>query len=168
MKIIGFAGWSGCGKTTLIEQVIGVLRLRGLSVSLVKHAHHSFEIDHAGKDSFRHRQAGCGQVLVTSARRWALMQELGDAPELTLDQALSRLAPCDLVLVEGFKRAPIPKIEVYRAALGKPQLYPGDPHFIAVVSDTPLDTQLPQLNINDPAAVAEFIVQAIAGKLPTC
>ncbi|HEY5763460.1 MAG TPA: molybdopterin-guanine dinucleotide biosynthesis protein B [Rhodocyclaceae bacterium] len=163
MKIIGFAGWSGCGKTTLIEQVIGLLRQRGLTVSLIKHAHHNFEIDHAGKDSFRHRQAGCGQVLVTSARRWALMQELGDAPELTLDEALSRLAPCDLVLVEGFKYASIPKIEIYRAALGKPQLFPGDSNFIAVVSDTAVDTSLPQLDINQPSAVAEFIALTISG-----
>ena len=161
MNIIGFAGWSGCGKTTLIEQVIGLLRARGLSVSLVKHAHHDFEIDHAGKDSFRHRQAGCGQVLVTSARRWALMHELGDAPELTLDEALARLSPCDLVLVEGFKYAPIPKIEIYRATLGKPQLFPGDPNIIAIACDTALDTRLPQLDINEPAVVADYIYQAI-------
>jgi molybdopterin-guanine dinucleotide biosynthesis protein B len=159
MKFIGFAGWSGSGKTTLIEQVVALLEARGLAVSLIKHAHHEFEIDYPGKDSHRHRQAGCREVLVTSAKRWALVHELRGGPELSLVQALSRLSPCDLVLVEGFKHEPIPKIEIYRRAVGKPALHPDDPHVIAVASDAPLTTRLPQFDINDPAAIADFVLR---------
>lgn len=162
MKVIGFAGWSGSGKTTLVEQVVGLLEARGLAVSLVKHAHHEFDIDHHGKDSHRHRNAGCREVLVTSARRWAMVHELRDQPELTLAEALARLSPCDVVLVEGFKREPIAKIEVWREANGKPQLFPEDPHVIAVASDRPLATALPQLDLNRPAAVADFIVATLS------
>ena len=158
MKVMGFAGWSGSGKTTLVEQVIGVLSARGLVVSLVKHAHHSFDIDHAGKDSWRHRQAGCREVMVSSAQRWSLTRELRGAPEATLDELLAHLAPCDIVLVEGFKRAPIPKIEVHRAVVTEPLLHPDDPHIVAIATDTPLATSLPRLDINDPAQVADFIV----------
>lgn len=159
MKFIGFAGWSGSGKTTLIEQVIALLEARGLVVSLIKHAHHEFEIDYPAKDSHRHRHAGCREVLVTSANRWALVHELRGGAELTLAEALGRLSPCDLVLVEGYKREPIPKIEIFRRAVGKPALYPDDPHVIAVASDAPLATDLPQLDINDPAAVAAFVLR---------
>jgi molybdopterin-guanine dinucleotide biosynthesis protein B len=162
MKVIGFAGWSGSGKTTLVEQVIGRLEARGLAVSLIKHAHHEFDIDYPGKDSWRHRHAGSREVLVTSAKRWTLMHELRGRPELTLDEALAQLSPCDVVLVEGFKRAPIPKIEVYRAANGKPQLFPDDPHVIAVACDEPVATALPQLDLNQPAAVADFIVRTLS------
>lgn len=158
MKVMGFAGWSGSGKTTLVERVIGVLSARGLAVSLVKHAHHSFDIDHAGKDSWRHRQAGCGEVLVSSAQRWSLTRELRGAAEATLDELLAHLGPCDLVLVEGFKRAPIPKIEVHRAVVGEPLLHPDDPHIVAIATDRALPTRLPQLDINDPVQVADFIV----------
>ncbi|HXE37142.1 MAG TPA: molybdopterin-guanine dinucleotide biosynthesis protein B [Azonexus sp.] len=158
MKVIGFAGWSGSGKTTLVEQVIALLEARGLAVSLIKHAHHEFDIDYPGKDSFRHRHAGCREVLVTSLKRWTVMHELRGRPQLKLTEALAQLSPCDLVLVEGFKHEPIPKIEIYRAALAKPQLFPNDPHVIAVASDTPLATTLPQLDINDPGAVAAFVV----------
>lgn len=157
MKVIGFAGWSGSGKTTLVEQVIAVLEARGLVVSLIKHAHHEFDIDYPGKDSYRHRHAGCREVLVTSVNRWAVMHELRGRPELKLDEALAQLSPCDLVLVEGFKYEPIPKIEIYRAAIDKPKLFPNDPHVIAVASDAPLATTLPQLDINNPGAVAAFI-----------
>lgn len=159
MKVIGFAGWSGSGKTTLVEQVIGLLEKRGLVVSLIKHAHHEFEIDYPGKDSYRHRHAGSREVLISSANRWAMVHELRGQAELTLDAALARLSPCDLVLVEGFKRAPIPKIEIYRAAVGKPRLFPGDPHIIAVASDAPCDCPLPQLDINQAAQVAQFILE---------
>jgi molybdopterin-guanine dinucleotide biosynthesis protein B len=159
MKFIGFAGWSGSGKTTLIEQVIALLEARGLVVSLIKHAHHEFEIDYPAKDSHRHRHAGCREVLVTSANRWALVHELRGGPELSLAEALRRLSPCDLVLVEGFKHEPIPKIEIYRRAVGKPALHPDDPHVVAVASDAPLATPLPQLDINDPAAVAAFVLR---------
>ncbi len=159
MKVIGFAGWSGSGKTTLVEQVIGRLEVRGLAVSLIKHAHHEFDVDYPGKDSWRHRRAGCREVLVTSANRWAIMHELRGRPELTLNEALAQLAPCDLVLVEGFKREPFAKIEIFRGALGKEQLFPRDPHIIAVASDVPVTTTLPQFDLNDPAAIADFILR---------
>ena len=159
MKVIGFAGWSGSGKTTLVEQVVGLIEAHGLVVSLIKHAHHEFEIDYPGKDSYRHRHAGCREVLVSSAKRWAVMHELRGRQELTLDEALAQLSPCDLVLVEGFKRAPIPKIEICRSELGKPQLFPDDPYIIAVASDVVLDTLLPQLDLNDSGAIAAFIIE---------
>ena len=162
MKFIGFAGWSGSGKTTLIEQVVTRLERRGLVVSLIKHAHHEFEIDYPDKDSFRHRHAGCREVLVTSANRWALMHELGGDTELTLAEALSRLSPCDVVLIEGFKHGAFPKIEVYRPAIDKPALYPHDPHVIAVASDARIDTHLPRLDIDNPEAIAEFVVATLA------
>lgn len=157
MKVMGFAGWSGSGKTTLVEQVIAALGARGLAVSLVKHAHHSFDIDHAGKDSWRHREAGCREVMVSSGQRWSLTHELRGAPEATLDELLAQLAPCDIVLVEGFKRASIPKVEVWRKVVTEPLLHPDDPHIVAVATDERLDTTLPQLDINDPATVAGFI-----------
>ena len=115
-RVFGFAGWSGSGKTTLIEQVIPCLVARGLTVSLVKHAHHAFDVDYPGKDSYRHREAGCSEVLVTSSRRWALVHELRGAPELTLAETLERLSPCDLVLIEGYKRSRLPKLEIHRGA----------------------------------------------------
>lgn len=141
-KVFGFAGWSGSGKTTLIEQVIAHLSVRGLRVSLIKHAHHEFDVDQPGKDSYRHRTAGASEVLVSSANRWAVMHELRGEPELTLRQAVGRLSPCDLVLVEGFKRESIPKLEVWRAEVGKALLFPGDPNIVALASDGPLPTQL--------------------------
>jgi molybdopterin-guanine dinucleotide biosynthesis protein B len=159
MRVFGFAGWSGSGKTTLIEQLIPRLIARGLSVSLVKHAHHEFDLDRPGKDSFRHREAGCGEVLVTSAVRWALQHELRGAPELSLEAALQHLSPCDLALVEGFKAAPIPKLEVYRASVGKPLLHPTDPDVVAVATDGPLASRLPVLPLGDVGAIATFIVQ---------
>jgi len=137
VKIFGFAGWSGSGKTTLIERLIPSLVAQAGTVSLVKHAHHEFDIDQPGKDSFRHRQAGCTEVLVTSSRRYALMHELRGAHELTLAQAVARLSPCDLVLVEGFKTQPIPKLEVWRPGVGKSALYPNDPAVLAIATDTP-------------------------------
>ncbi len=158
MKVMGFAGWSGSGKTTLVEQVIAALSARGLVVSLVKHAHHRFDIDHAGKDSWRHRQAGCREVMVSSDQRWSLTRELRGAPEATLDELLGHLGPCDLVLVEGFKRASIPKIEVWRSVVGEPLLHPQDSRIVALATDARLDSALPQLDINDPETVADFIV----------
>ena len=158
MRVIGFAGWSGSGKTSLIERVIALLDARGLSVSLVKHAHHAFDIDHEGKDSWRHRHAGCREVMISSGRRWSLMHELRGDAEMPLEALLAKLSDCDLVLVEGFKRAPIPKIEVYRAEVAEPLLFPDDPHIVAIATDAELDTALPQLDINDPQAVADFIV----------
>jgi molybdopterin-guanine dinucleotide biosynthesis protein B len=157
-RVFGFAGWSGSGKTTLIEQLIPRFNAHGLTVSLVKHAHHEFDLDQPGKDSFRHREAGCREVLVTSAVRWALQHELRGRPELTLEAALQRLSPCDLALVEGFKTAPIAKLEVYRASVGKPLLHPHDRHVVAVASDQPMATTLPVLPLADPDAVATFIL----------
>lgn len=158
MQVFGFAGFSGSGKTTLIERLIPEFRARGLRVSLVKHAHHGFDVDQPGKDSYRHRAAGCAEVLVTSAQRWALMHELRGAPELTLAQTVAQLSPCDLVLVEGFKAAPVPKLEVYRPSLGKPLLHPYDKHIIGVATDVPLKTLLPVLNLGDVPAIAAFIL----------
>lgn len=157
MRVFGFAGWSGSGKTTLIEQLIPHLRELGLTVSLIKHAHHEFDVDQPGKDSFRHRAAGCQEVLVSSAVRWAQMHELRGAPELSLAQAVARLSPCDLVLVEGFKTAAIPKLEVYRASVGKPLLHPGDRHIVAIATDSALATALPRFDIADIAGIAAFI-----------
>ena len=159
MKIFGFAGWSGSGKTTLIERVIPVLAGRGLKVSLIKHAHHSFDVDQPGKDSYRHRHAGCAEVLISSSARWALMHELRGAPEPTLDELVAQLAPCDLLLVEGFKRSPIPKLEVYRRENAKPRLHLDDEHIVAIATDVRFDTALPQFDLDDPEGVAGFIVR---------
>jgi molybdopterin-guanine dinucleotide biosynthesis adapter protein len=164
MRIFGFAGWSGSGKTTLIEALVPVLVGRGLVVSLVKHAHHDFDVDRPGKDSHRHRMAGCTEVLVTSSRRFALIHELRGAPELRLAEAIGRLSACDLVLVEGWKRAPIPKLEVWREAVGKPRLAPGDPHVLAVATDTParVAPPLPAFDLRATDAIATFIVDNAA------
>ena len=137
MRVFGFAGWSGSGKTTLIEQLIPRLTALGLAVSLVKHAHHSFDVDQPGKDSYRHRNAGCREVLVSSGARWALMHELRGDREMSLDEALARLSSCDLALVEGFKAAPIPKLEIWRAVTGEALLHPADPHILAIATDSP-------------------------------
>ncbi len=159
MRIIGIAGYSGSGKTTLIEKVIPVLVRHGLRVSLIKHAHHEFEVDHPGKDSYRHRHAGCAEVLISSSKRWALIHELRGAEEPSLREQLKHLSPCDLVIVEGYKSESIPKIEVHRRAGHTPLLYPEDAQVVAVATDEPLDTKLPQLDVDDPQAVARFIVQ---------
>ena len=159
MRVFGFAGWSGSGKTTLIEQLIPRFSAQGLTVSLVKHAHSRFDLDQPGKDSFRHREAGCREVLVTSAVRWALQHELQGTAELTLEAALQRLSPCDLALVEGFKSSPIAKLEVYRVSLGKPLLHPSDPNIVAVATDGPLASALPVVPLGDPDAVATFIMR---------
>ena len=159
MKIIGIAGFSGSGKTTLVEKVIPILVGEGLRVSLIKHAHHEFDVDQPGKDSYRHRHAGASEVLVSSSKRWALMHELRGAAEPTLEDQLKQLSPCDLVLVEGYKTAPIPKVEVHRRDNQTPLLYPEDEHVVAVATDEALDTNLPQLDIDDAAAVARFIIQ---------
>jgi molybdopterin-guanine dinucleotide biosynthesis adapter protein len=161
MQIFGFAGWSGSGKTTLIERLIRRFVAQGLDVSLVKHAHHAFDIDRAGKDSHRHREAGCREVLVTSAARWALIHELRGAPELAVEAALERLGPCDLALVEGFKTAPIPKLEVYRESVGKPLLHLNDHYILALATDVPLNpalsTSLPIFDLGDVEAIAAFV-----------
>jgi molybdopterin-guanine dinucleotide biosynthesis protein B len=158
MKIFGFAGWSGSGKTTLIEKLIPLFVQRGLKVSLIKHAHHTFDVDQPGKDSYRHRHAGCHEVLVTSSKRWVLMHELRGAPEPGFAELIERVSPCDLLLIEGFKRESLPKLEVYRAAVGEAMLHPQDPSIVAVASDRRIDTKLPQLELDDAPAIASFIL----------
>ncbi|MDQ6621300.1 MAG: molybdopterin-guanine dinucleotide biosynthesis protein B [Pseudomonadota bacterium] len=137
MRVFGFAGWSGSGKTTLIEQLVPRLITRGFTVSLVKHAHHRFELDQPGKDSWRHREAGCTEVLLTSSTRWALMHELRGAAEPTWRDALGHLSPCDFALVEGFKNAALPKLEIWRSSIRKPLLLNDDPWIRAVATDLP-------------------------------
>ena len=161
MKIFGFAGYSGSGKTTLIEKLIPLFVQRGLKVSLIKHAHHTFDVDQPGKDSFRHRHAGCTEVLVTSSRRWALMHELRGAAEPTLNEQIERLSPCDLLLVEGFKHEPIPKLEVYRAEVGESMIHPHDKNIVAIASDAKVDSALPQLNLNAPETIAAFVLKHV-------
>ncbi len=158
MKVFGFAGWSGSGKTTLIEKLIPRFADAGLRVALIKHAHHTFDVDQPGKDSYRHRHAGASEVLVTSSRRWVLMHELRGAAEPPFEEQLKRLSPCEIVIVEGFKHAPIPKLEVWRRETGEPLLHPNDPHIVAVASDTKVNTRLPLLDLNDDAAISSFIL----------
>ena len=158
MRVFGFAGWSGSGKTTLIEKLIPRFAQSGLRVSLIKHAHHTFDVDQPGKDSYRHRHAGAGEVLVTSSRRWVLMHELRGAAEPPFDEQVKRLSPCDLLLVEGFKHAPIPKLEVWRAETGEPMLHPNDPHIVAVASDRKVETKLPVLSLDDHQGISQFIL----------
>lgn len=159
MKVIGLAGWSGAGKTTLIVKLLPLLRARGLAVSTIKHAHHAFDLDQPGKDSFQHRAAGAGEVLVASSQRWALLHELHDAPEPTLGEHLRRLSPCDLVLIEGFKRDAHPKIEVHRVSNAKPFLWPDDPRIVALASDAPpLFAPVPCVNLDDIEAIAALVL----------
>jgi molybdopterin-guanine dinucleotide biosynthesis protein MobB len=159
MKIFGLAGWSGSGKTTLVMRLLPVLVARGLAVSTMKHAHHRFDVDQPGKDSYVHRCAGATEVLVASANRWALMHEHRGAPEPTAAELARLMSPVDLLLVEGFKREPHPKLEVHRTANNKPLLYPDDRHIVAVASDIALpDCPHPVLAIDDIAGIADFIL----------
>ena len=157
--VFGLAGWSGSGKTTLVEKVVARFVKLGYDIATVKHAHHHFEADTPGKDSFRHRQAGSRQVLVSSLQRSALFTEHATNAEPNLPDLLCQLAPADLVLVEGFKKYPIEKIEIFRSSIGKPSLYPQDDLVIAVASDTKLeDCPLPVFDLSDIAAIADFII----------
>ncbi|UCE32907.1 MAG: molybdopterin-guanine dinucleotide biosynthesis protein B [Burkholderiales bacterium] len=156
-KIFGFAGYSGSGKTTLIEQLIPRLARGGRRIGLLKHTHHAFEIDKPGKDSYRHRMAGASEVLVASSRRWAMVHELRGDPEPSIDELLTHFARCDLVIIEGYKHAPIAKMEVYRAVTGKPMLHVDDAHVVAIATDTPIATQLPVFDLNDFDAITAFI-----------
>lgn len=156
MRLIGLAGWSGAGKTTLLTRLIPCLTRRGISVSTIKHAHHAFDVDRPGKDSYEHRAAGASQVLVSSAKRWALMTEHRDEPEPGLRELLLHLSPVDLVIIEGFKRDNHPKIEVHRSANGKPWLHPDDPMILAVAADiAPPQGAPPHLALDNIEAIAE-------------
>ena len=156
MRVIGFAGWNGSGKTTLLRRLIPALTAKGLRVSTCKHAHHAFEIDRPGKDSWMHRQAGAVEVMVGAASRWALMHELRDEAEPELPGLLQRMSRVDLVLVEGFKRGPQRKIEVHRAAVGKPLLYLSDATVVAIAADPVVDAPLPSVALDDVDAVARL------------
>ena len=158
MNVIGIAGWSGAGKTTLLTRVIPCFVARGLRVSTIKHAHHAFDVDQPGKDSHTHRTAGATEVLVSSATRFALMHELRGKREWTLDALLEKLSPVDLVLIEGFKTQAHPKLEVFRAAVGKPPLHPEDENIVAIASDGPVQASVPVVALNDVEAVADILV----------
>jgi len=158
MRIIGLAGWSGSGKTTLVTSVIPVLVRRGLKVATVKHAHHDFDTDRPGKDSWLHRQAGASEVAIVSSRRWAIVHELGREPEPPLADILQKLSPVDLVIVEGFKRHAHPKLEVFRAVVGKPLLHPADDCIVAIATDAPLpQAQVPVLMLGDIEGIADVL-----------
>lgn len=159
MKVFGFAGYSGSGKTTLIEALIPRFTARGLAVSLIKHTHHDFDVDKPGKDSYRHREAGATEVMLVCDQRWAIMHELRGRPEPAFEEQLARLSPCDLVLVEGFKYTPIPKLEVHRPAHGKPFIWTDNPDVVAVASDVALDIPRPVLDLNDRDEIAAFILR---------
>jgi molybdopterin-guanine dinucleotide biosynthesis protein B len=161
-RVFGFAGWSGSGKTTLIEQLIPRFRARGIRVSLIKHTHHAIDIDQPGKDTHRHRMAGCEEVLVSASSRWALIRELRGAPELSLDEAIAMLGACDLVLVEGYKFAAIPKLEIYRPEINKPLLHPEDANIVALASDSAqANFPLPQFRLHEYDEVIDFIVKFV-------
>ncbi|MAM24422.1 MAG: molybdopterin-guanine dinucleotide biosynthesis protein B [Rhodobacteraceae bacterium] len=161
MRIYGVVGWKNSGKTGLMERLVTEITGRGHSVSTVKHAHHSFDVDHEGKDSHRHRVAGAREVLLASRSRFALMHELRDAPEPTLDDLLTRLSPVDLVLVEGYKRDGHPKVEAHRAVTGNPLIAPDDPTVRAVASDTALDLDRPVFDLDDTRTIADFILSEV-------
>jgi molybdopterin-guanine dinucleotide biosynthesis protein MobB len=161
MRIYGVVGWKNAGKTGLMERLVTDITKRGFSVSTVKHAHHSFDVDHAGKDSFRHREAGATQVLLASRNRIALMHELRDTAEPPLDELLGQLAPVDLVLVEGYKRDAHPKIEAHRAVTGNPLIAPDDPTIRAIASDTIVTSDRVMFDLDDTTAIADFILSEV-------
>jgi len=159
MRIIGLAGWSGSGKTTLITKLIPRLTARSLRVSTLKHAHHGFDLDQPGKDSFMHRTAGATEVIVSSARRFAVLHELRDEPEWNLPALVGKMSPVDLILVEGFKRDAFPKIEIHRVANGKPLIHPDDPHIVGIAADTALpQATVPVIDLDDIDAIADLVL----------
>src|SRR5260221_1233007 len=160
MRIIGLAGWSGSGKSTLITKLIPCLIARGIKVSTLKHAHHGFDLDQPGKDSFFHRAAGATEVIISSAKRWAILHELRDEAEWDLPKLVAKMSAVDLVLVEGFKRDAFPKLEIYRAANGKPLIHPDDPHIVAIASDVALpQVKFPTVDLNDIEAIADLLLR---------
>jgi len=161
MRLYGVTGWKNAGKTGLMERLVTEIAGRGLSVSTVKHAHHSFDVDHPGRDSYRHRAAGATEVLLSSRNRFALMHEMRGEEEMPLDALLAKLAPVDLVLVEGYKREPHPKIEAFRAGTGNALIAPGDPTIRAVASDVALDLDRPVFDLNDTGAITDFILAEV-------
>ncbi|KIC46499.1 molybdopterin-guanine dinucleotide biosynthesis protein MobB [Ruegeria sp. ANG-S4] len=161
MKIYGVTGWKNAGKTGLVERLVAEICGRGYTVSTVKHAHHAFDVDQNGTDSYRHRTAGASEVLLASAQRVALMRELRDAPEPSLDSLLTRLGPVDLVLIEGYKREPHPKIEAFRKDAGNALIAPTDDTIRAIASDTPLSLDKPVFDLNDTSGIADFILQDV-------
>ena len=162
MKLYGVTGWKNSGKTVLMERLVAEFTRRGVSVSTVKHAHHDTDIDHPGRDSFRHREAGAREVVVSSPNRWALMHELRGAGEPKLEELVARLSPVDLILVEGYKRAPHPKVEAHRRETGRPLLAADNASIRAVASDEPLDgLAVPLLDLDDTAAIADFIAREV-------
>ncbi len=157
-RVIGLAGWSSAGKTTLLTKLIPLLKERGLNVSTLKHAHHAFDVDQPGKDSYMHREAGASEVLVASSNRWVLMHELRGAPEPRLVDLLAHLTTVDLILVEGFKREPHAKIEVHRSANGKPFLFSDDPHIRAIATDASYRPKsLPSAHLDDTGTIADLV-----------
>jgi molybdopterin-guanine dinucleotide biosynthesis protein B len=163
MRIIGLAGWSGSGKTTLITKAVPRLIARGQRVSTLKHAHHGFDLDQPGKDSFVHRAAGATEVVISSAKRFAILHELRDEPEWDLPDLLKKLSPVELVLVEGYKRDAFPKLEVHRAANGKPLLAPDDPHIVAIASDRPLpEAKVPVIELDDIEGIVDLLLKHAA------
>lgn len=161
MRLYGVVGWKNAGKTGLMERLVSEISGRGFRVSTVKHAHHTFDVDHPGKDSHRHRVAGATEVLLASRNRFALMHELRDEDEPTLEYLLTKLAPVDLVLIEGYKRDTHPKVEAHRAETGNPLIAPDDPTIRAVASDTPLALDRPVFDLNDTVAIADFILAEV-------
>ena len=162
MRVYGVTGWKNTGKTGLMERLVADISGRGLSVSTVKHAHHATDIDHPGRDSFRHREAGAREVIVASPLRWALMHELRGAPEPAFEDLIARLSPVDLVLVEGYKRGPHPKVEAHRAAAGRELLARDNPTIRAVASDVaPLGLSVPVFHLDDTAGIADFILREV-------
>ncbi|TKZ22339.1 molybdopterin-guanine dinucleotide biosynthesis protein B [Shimia litoralis] len=161
MKIFGVTGWKNAGKTGLMERLVSEITSRGLRVSTLKHAHHSFDVDHPGRDSYRHREAGASQVLLVSEHRWALMSEQRGAPEPALEELLQKLSPVDLVLIEGYKREPHPKIEAFRAVANNPLIAEGDKTIVAIASDCPIDIDRPVFDLDDTIQIANFILNEV-------
>lgn len=159
MKVMGIVGWSGSGKTSVLVELLPLFKAKGYVVSTMKHAHHRFDVDKPGKDSFRHREAGASEVLVVTSSRWVLMHESREEPEPSIEALIERMTPVDLLLIEGFKTHCHPKLEIHRESEGKPLLCLDDPEIVAVASDRPLPgLQVPRLDLNDPSAIVEFIL----------